>query len=310
MKPILFSLELGGRQLGVHSYGLLIAFGFAAGIALAWRQAQRIGFDGGKVLDLSFWFLVSGLLGSRALYVALNAGDFARACSRPAAGQTRTVAGAVWDCTRALHVWEGGLVFYGGVLGAALTAALFARANKWSFKSIGDLFAPSLALGHVFGRLGCFAAGCCFGKEVAGGRWGVSFPPDSVAFDELRSVGALAPNATAMAPLHATQLYEAAGELCIFGILLWLRRRRPPAGTVVLTYAGLYAALRFVVEMFRGDLSRGYVVEVVTPGLAALLRLPAREPVLLSSGQLISLVVIAALVLGRRWLIRPDRAIS
>jgi len=78
---------------------------------------------------------------------------------------------------------------------------------------------------------------------------------------------------------------------------------------VVLTYAGLYAALRFVVEMFRGDLSRGYIAEVMMPGLAAFLRVPAREPVLLSSGQLISLLVITALVLGRRWLIRADRAI-
>ena len=79
------------------------------------------------------------------------------------------------DCARILAIWQGGLVFYGGVAGAALVGWRFARREGWSFAAFGDLFAPALALGHAFGRLGCFAAGCCFGK-VGGGHWATVVP--------------------------------------------------------------------------------------------------------------------------------------
>src|SRR5205823_18082 len=110
------------------------------------------------------------------------------------------------------------------------------------------LLAPSLALGHVFGRIGCFFAGCCFGKPWAAG---VSFPRDSVAFDELLGAGQIAAGAGTTPPLHPTQLYEAAGELGIFFLLLWARRRQRFAGATALLYAASYAGLRFVVEIFR-----------------------------------------------------------
>jgi phosphatidylglycerol:prolipoprotein diacylglycerol transferase len=197
------------------------------------------------------------------------------------------------DCTRLLHVWEGGLVFYGGVAGAVIVAVIFARRERWSFWVLGDVFAPGVAVGHALGRLGCFAAGCCFGKPS--GAWGVAFPVGSVAFDELGSLGELSPNASYTPPLHPTQLYEAGGELAIFALLLALRPRlRERPGALVLLYAALYALLRFVVELFRGDVARRYVVELTTPRLAGWLGVPARDPVLLSVGQLMSLLVLAA----------------
>ena len=180
-----------------------------------------------------------------------------------------------------MHVWEGGLVFYGGAVGAALVALFFARRERWSFWVLGDVFAPGVAIGHALGRLGCFAAGCCFGKES--GPWGVAFPSGSVAFDELGAVGALAPNASFTPPLHPTQLYEAGGELAIFALLCAVRPRlRTRPGALVLTYAVLYALLRFCVELFRGDMARRYIVELATPRLAAWLGVPPGEPVLLS----------------------------
>ena len=308
MKPILMSLHLGGREIGLHTYGILIGCGCAIGIALAFREARRRGLDGGKILDLSFWMLVTGLVGSRLLYVALNAGAFARACGGADDDATpRSLARLLVDCTRPLQVWEGGLVFYGGFVAAGLFTFFFARRQRWSFWTLGDIFAPSLALGHAFGRLGCFSAGCCFGKAcAAGARWCARFGADSVAFEELRTVSAVPEGAVATPPLFPTQLYEAAGELAIFAVLMLVRHRQraqraagatPPApGTLLLLYAALYGLLRFAVEMYRGDFARRFLVELHTPRLARLLGLPSGEAVLLSTGQAVSVVVVAGAV--------------
>ena len=215
----------------------------------------------------------SGLVGSRIFYVALNAGAFVRACTgADDDAAPRTLFAAVVDCTRVVQLWEGGLVFYGGFLAAGFTAFLFARRQGWSFWTLADIYAPSLAIGHAFGRLGCFAAGCCFGKVCAAGtHWCARFGPDSAAFEELRAVSVVLVGATATPPLFPTQLYEAAGELAIFGLLLALRRRfrrhqdEPAPGTLILVYAALYGALRFAVEMFRGDFARRFLVELDTP---------------------------------------------
>jgi len=292
--PVLFTLRLGGREIGIHSYGVLIALGLALGIALAYRQARRVGLDGGRVLDAAFWMTLAGLVASRLAYVLVNVRDFARVCAS-GSGAPRSFGSVLADCGRVFAVWQGGLVFLGGVAGAAWVAYRFSRREGWSFAVVGDLFAPALALGHAFGRAGCYAAGCCFGK-ASSVAWAVAFPRGSVAFDELTAVGAIAPGADVTPPLHPTQLYEAAGELAIGVALIALRprlARRP--GALLFVYLAAYALLRFVVELARGDVARGFIVELDTPRLAALLRLPPAEPVLLSVGQLGSLLVLAAL---------------
>jgi phosphatidylglycerol:prolipoprotein diacylglycerol transferase len=273
----------------------MIAVGLAAAIALAHRRARTASVDPGRVLDLAFWMTLSGFVGARVLYALVNAGDYARACVS-GAGEPRTVGEVLWDCTRVVRVWEGGLVFYGGIAGAAIVAFRFARAEGWSFASVGDLFAPPLALGHAFGRLGCFLAGCCFGKPSAAG-WAARFPRGSVAFDELAASGAVAPDADVTPGLHPTQLYEALGDFAIFAALMVLGPRlRRRSGATLLVYLGLYAALRFTVEMFRGDAARRFVAALSTPHLAALLHLPPGEPILLSVGQATSLAAIAIVV--------------
>ena len=126
MHPVLFTFPLGRREIALHSYGLLIAAGLAVGIWLAHREGGRRGFDQGRVLDLAFWLVVSGLVGSRLTYGLVNARSFFHACVD---GD-----GPWWrDCTSLLAVWEGGLVFYGGVAAAALVALVFARREGWSF---------------------------------------------------------------------------------------------------------------------------------------------------------------------------------
>jgi phosphatidylglycerol:prolipoprotein diacylglycerol transferase len=297
--PVLFSFRIAGREVSIASYGVLIAVGLAAAIALAHRRARSAGLDSGRVLDLAFWMTLSGFFGARVLYAIVNAGDYARACFR-GPGEPRAVGEVLWDCTRVVRVWEGGLVFYGGVAAAALVAFRFARTEGWSFASVGDLFAPPLALGHAFGRLGCFLAGCCFGKPSAA-AWAARFPRGSVAFDELAASGAIDASADVTPGLHPTQLYEAFGDFAIFAALILLgpRLRRRSGGTL-LVYLGGYALLRFSVEVFRGDAGRRFVAALSTPRLAALLHLPPGDPILLSVGQATSLaaivIVIAALV--------------
>jgi phosphatidylglycerol:prolipoprotein diacylglycerol transferase len=296
MRPVLVTLHVGAREVGLHTYGLLIAVGIAAAIALGAREARRRSLDVGRVLDFAFWATVVGLVGSRLAYGLVNAGDFARTCTR-GAGLARSAGDVLSDCTRLLHMWEGGLVFYGGAVGAGIVAVVFARREGWSPWVLGDVFAPGIALGHALGRLGCFAAGCCFGKES--GPWGVAFPRGSVAFDELGSVGALSPGASFTPPLHPTQLYEAGGELVLFAVLLALRPRwRARPGALVLAYAALYAALRFTVELFRGDLARRYAFELAAPRLAGWLGVPPAEPLFLSMGQLGSLLLLAGCALA------------
>jgi phosphatidylglycerol---prolipoprotein diacylglyceryl transferase len=300
MRPVLVTLHVGSHEVGLHTYGILIAVGLGIGIALGAREARRRGLDVGRVLDFAFWATVAGLVGSRIAYGLVNLGDFARACVTGSGGE-RGPLEVISDCTRVAHVWEGGLVFYGGAVGAGLVALAFARREGWSFWVLGDVFAPALAVGHALGRLGCFAAGCCFGK--ASGPWGASFPVGSVAFDELSSLGDVSPGAAFTPPLHPTQLYEAGGEAVIFALLLALRPRlRERPGALVLTYAALYAVLRFVVELFRGDSVRGYVASLVTPRLATFLGVPPTEPLLLSIGQLASVVLLVACLVA--WLRR------
>ncbi len=290
MHPVLLTVPFGRREVAISTYGVLVTLGLGVGIWVAQREGRRRGLDGGRVMDLAFWTIVAGLIGARLAYGAVNARAFWTACT---AGP-----GPRWhDCTSLFRLWEGGLVFYGGVAAAAGAAFLFARRQRWSFGDVGDLAAPALAIGHAFGRLGCFAAGCCFGKETAS-RLGTAFPHDSVAFDMLRRSGAIPPGASETPPLHPTQLYEAAGEAAIFAVLCAAAprlRRRP--GALLALYLGCYAGLRFVVEIFRGDSIRGILVPLRTPWLAARLGLPADEPLFFSVGQLGSLLIATVLVM-------------
>jgi len=286
-------LSIGG--LALHTYGVLIALGFLIGIILAAREARRIGQSQDRMLDLCFWILVSGLVGARVLYILTNLGDYVTTCREGiSSGSLRE---AAWRCSAALHVWEGGLVFYGGFLGALVIVLWYVHRHHMPFLKNADVLAPSLAIGHFFGRLGCWAAGCCFGK-VCTLSFGARFPIGSLAYDDLAVRGLIGPGAQVTPPLHPTQLYEAGGELLIFFALLLLRRRKRYDGQVLLGYLFFYPLLRSVVELFRGDAVRKFVFAAATPRLAALLGLPAGQPVVLSTSQFLSLLVAAgALVL-------------
>jgi phosphatidylglycerol:prolipoprotein diacylglycerol transferase len=234
MHPALF----GGL---VSTYGLCLATGFLLAVWVASRASD----DPPATRELALVVLLCGILGARLAFVAV-CGSWARA----------------------LYVWEGGLVFYGGLAGGALGAWMWAHRRKQAPWAVADALVAPVALGHAFGRLGCFFAGCCFGREAA---FGARFPPESLAFQELVARGQLSPAATATAPLHPVQLYEALVELALFVALSALARRKRWHGQVVTAYLLLYGLSRAALEGLRGDGLRGTIGPLSTSQAVAAL---------------------------------------
>lgn len=248
----------GEIQLPLHTYGLLIATAFLVGIWLAQREARRRGQNAERLGDLAFWLLVAALVGSRVFFILVNWGDYF--------GARALVATPFGRVPRLLAFWEGGLVFYGGFIGAALTAWWYMRRARMPFLPYADTLIPSVAFGHFLGRLGCFSAGCCWG-EVAHRHlpWAARFPPQSLAYQTFANrddpSAFLAPDRLSTLPLHPVQLYESFGELAIFLVLvLVVRPRKSFHGQVLAAWLLAYAVLRTVVELFRGDVERGVVL--------------------------------------------------
>lgn len=231
MYPVLFVIPLFGG-FPIYTYGVLAAAGFLTGMFWAGREARRVGEDPALAVDLAFWIIVGAIVGSRIAYILEK--DWAQFLSDP---------------LMIIRIWEGGLIFHGGMIGALVCSIWFSRLHKKSFLRFADIYAPGIALGHVFGRLGCFFVGCCFGRPLAHDAWyGLTFPahPHTVA--------------PAGVALYPTQLMEAGGTLLIFCILFVVRKWMPYRGQVFATYLFLYGIVRVVNETFRGDASREYIL--------------------------------------------------
>lgn len=217
-------LEWHGFTL--HTYGLFVGLGFLAGYGWFRRESARRGWPEPVPDGVFAISLIAGLLGSRAAYALLFWESF----------RTRPV--------EILKIWTGGLVFYGGLAAAGLVCASYLWRRYIPLAAAADAAAPSLAIGQAIGRLGCFSAGCCYGK-VASVPWAVTF----------RHPESLAP---LLLPLHPVQLYEAAGNLMLFAVLAARNGRRPIEGTTAALYLCLYGALRFAWEFLRADDRGGY----------------------------------------------------
>ena len=248
-------LMADGVRFPLHTYGVMLALAFVVSIWLAQKEAARQGQDPQLVGDLSFWILVSSLVGARLYFIAVNWNDFFGANAF-----TTTRIGRI---PRLLAVWEGGMVFYGGFIAAAVAAWVFLRVKKVDFLPFADTLIPSVAFGQFLGRVGCFAAGCCWGRACdAGLPWAAHFPPESLAFQSMAArvnpSRFIAPDHLHTLPIHPVQLYESLGELLLFAFLsLWLRPRKSFNGQVMAAWLMLYAVLRTVTETFRGDVERG-----------------------------------------------------
>jgi len=231
MHPILFEIpkiDFGAWVLGpipIRMYGLMIGIGFLISMYLASRQARKEGLDPDRILDMGVYLLLAAIVGSRILYVLTNLPEFTR------------------NPLEAFAIWKGGLVFYGGLLAAVPIGFWYVRKHQLPIWQTADIMAPYIALGHAFGRLGCFFAGCCFGAPCSG--------PFCITFSDPNSLAPLG------VPLVPTQLIESGGEFLNFGLLLLVTRFKRFDGQVFWFYPLLYAILRFILEFYRGDAVRG-----------------------------------------------------
>jgi len=275
-----------GQGIPIHLYGILLAAGFMSAVSLAAALARREwrGEDGEKkreqVLDLAFWVFLAAMVGSRVLFILVNWKDF-------------SLSAAIQHPVE--NLLGGGLVFYGGLIGASVAAYWYCKAHQMSFLLLADIAMPTVSLGQCFGRLGCFSAGCCWGDVASpASPFAVRFPGAGMArnlLGQLSHTASLAfqsqagtsdrwvneatgqlfdrPTEGAMLvsqwvaqhghtlPVHPTQLYESLGQFTLFLAFLALRGFRRFHGQVFGMWLMAYAVLRSSVELFRGDAERG-----------------------------------------------------
>ena len=244
MHPVLF--QFGG--IAIYTYGVLVAAGVVLGLWYARRQAPRAGLDPARVWNMGIYAVLAALFLAK-VWLVFSDWPFYMAHPREILG---------------LATIQSGGDFYGGVAGAVLIILVYSYIYRMHLISVLDTFAAALPLGHAIGRLGCFAAGCCYGKPTTL-PWGVRFS------NPLASQIAGTPLDVS---LHPTQLYEAAAEFVNFLILVWMGKRQRFKGQLLGTYFLLYGAERGTIEFFRGDPGRTLMfhnsfslMQVVSAGL-------------------------------------------
>ncbi|NOT47964.1 MAG: prolipoprotein diacylglyceryl transferase [Acidobacteria bacterium] len=222
MYPELFRIG----NFPVTSYGIWLACGMLLALFVASRLAARDGLPRERIYDLGLWTLLGGLLGSKVLMFFVD--DHVNVFS--------------------LDFLRSGGVVYGGIIGGFVAVALLVPLYKLPFWKVTDAFAPAVALGQAFGRQGCFAAGCCWGKPTDL-FWGVHFTEQG---NEYTGVPMYGPSGEDLF-LYPTQLIESFAMLAVFGFLFWLHRRKKFDGQILIAYGIIYSIFRFTIEFIRDD---------------------------------------------------------
>ncbi len=218
MHPVLVHIGF----VTIYTYGLFVALGILAALWMGTYEAQKRGITKEQVMDMAFYAILCGFAGARGLFVAINPSLFY--------GRWLDV----------FKIWEGGLVFYGGLIGALLAVAFYVYRHNLKPGAVLDVIAVCAPLGHAIGRMGCFFAGCCYGR-ICTLPWAVRFTnPQTLA----RPIGV---------PLHPTQLYSVLANLTIFAILFTMSRRAKCSGRLFLVYILIYGLARSFIEIFRND---------------------------------------------------------
>ena len=232
MHPIAFQLG----SFTIHWYGVMIALAFLAGLWTATRRARRENIPGEKIADVVLWLMIGSIIGARFVYVTTYWKD--EFADQP--------------LSEIFMIQHGGLVYYGGLIGAILATYIYLRWKKMPLWKTADVLAPSIALGNVFGRIGCLLNGCCYGRACSL-PWAIRFPADNP----------LHPPTT---PVHPTEIYDALDNFLLYLLLAWLFRHKKFDGQVFATYLIGYAVTRTIMECFRGDYPPDHIHYGLTPG--------------------------------------------
>ncbi len=231
MHPVF--LHIGSFELA--SYGLMTALGYAAAALYLLPRLKKVGLDQDTFWNLIFIAFIGALAGSKLLYIIV---------SWPQLGAT--LAEKLTNIVRDIRY---GFVFFGGMIVSVGALVWYIRKKKLPLLKTADFLIVGLPLGHAFGRIGCFLAGCCYGRPTEM-PWGVVFTnPHSLVPPELLDVA-----------LHPTQLYEAAGNLILFFLLHAAYKKPHRAGTILVEYICGYSLMRFIIEFFRGDFRGEYLL--------------------------------------------------
>jgi phosphatidylglycerol:prolipoprotein diacylglycerol transferase len=211
----------------VRWYGVMMALAFLAGLWTATRRARLANVHGDVIADVTMWLMAGSIVGARFAYVTTY-------WKQEFAGQ---------PFSEVFMIQHGGLVYYGGLIGAMISGLGYLTWKKLPVWKIADILAPSVALGSVFGRIGCLLNGCCFGRRCDL-PWAIHFPADH----ETHGIG-----------VHPTQIYDALLNLALYVFLAWLFRRKKFDGQIFSTYLIVYAVFRSLAESFRGDYPADHV---------------------------------------------------
>ncbi len=209
----------------IHSYGLLITIGFISAMIISSYMSKKYNLNKEEITNLALIIIVSGIIGAKVLYCLVNIKDIIKNPNFLLSGD--------------------GFVVYGGIISALVISFLYCKKRKLDFLSYTDLILPSVFIAQGFGRLGCFFAGCCYGKEYNG--FG------SIIFRN----STYAPNNIGLFP---TQLISSGYNFLIGAILLYFYyKKKLNIGIITALYLLLYGTGRFFIEFLRGDIERGNI---------------------------------------------------
>lgn len=247
MHPILLKINLGftlpvfGNTITVYTYGFLVAIGFLVAVYISAARSKYYGINKEIIFDAAFYCILFGIIGARLLYVIVSWEQFED------------------NLLEIFYLHHGGIVFYGGFIGGFIALIIFAKKKRINLLKLTDLFAPQVALGHAFGRLGCLAFGCCYGA-ICNVKWlGMRFPFGSPAFEEHLSKNLILNTDKYSLPVIPTQLLECIFLILLFFFLFYISRKIKKNGMITSLYLMLYSMFRIIIEFFRADY-RGFKI--------------------------------------------------
>ncbi len=291
MFPTLFELPLPVvGPITIHTYGVLLVASFLIAIFVARRLAASEGIEPDMVVDMGVYIILAALIGAKFLLLAVDWEIYSRqfrALVSEGGGKVGEALGFLGGfgailgalARMSMSLLQAGGVFYGGFIAAILATIWYVRRHNLSLWKVADIGAPAVAIGHGIGRLGCFAAGCCYGISTDL-PWGVVYS---------NTYSGTLVGVPLNIPLHPTQLYEAATNLLLGVFLIWFHRRKQFDGQVFWMYVLVYAVMRFLHEFLRADprgslfgdaLSTSQFIAIIgaTVALGMLARLKAGQP--------------------------------